>query len=311
MKKVIATTFLAAAIAVSGFSAQADAHYKPFTTDVKKEVTYVNSLNINSEEVSKWAESKIAQILNGYQVEAFAWKKFFFIDGFEKPNAPVQVETPDPKPEQEQEEPKEEVAPQPEKEETTPQPEPQPEVEEPKEEVQPEEEKQPEQEVAPKPEEEKQPEPQPEVEQPKEEQPTIEEQPEEQEQKASVSAEEQQMVDLVNQERQQRGLAPLKINEELTKVARVKAQDMIDNNYFDHQSPTYGSPFDMLQHFGVSYRTAGENLAGNQTVGAAHQALMNSQGHRENILNSNYTEVGIGIIDGGPYGKMFVQLFKG
>ncbi len=276
MKKVIATTFLAAAIAVSGFSAQADAHYKPFTTDVKKEVTYVNSLNINSEEVSKWAESKIAQILNGYQVEAFAWKKFFFIDGFEKPNAPVQVETPDPKPEQEQEEPKEEVAPQPEKEETTPQPEPQPEVE-----------------------------------QPKEEQPTIEEQPEEQEQKASVSAEEQQMVDLVNQERQQRGLAPLKINEELTKVARVKAQDMIDNNYFDHQSPTYGSPFDMLQHFGVSYRTAGENLAGNQTVGAAHQALMNSQGHRENILNSNYTEVGIGIIDGGPYGKMFVQLFKG
>ncbi|MEB1806243.1 MAG: CAP domain-containing protein [Bacillaceae bacterium] len=126
-----------------------------------------------------------------------------------------------------------------------------------------------------------------------------------------ITAEEQQMVNLVNEDRAKVGLPALKVNTELTKVARVKAKDMIDHNYFAHQSPTYGSPFDMLQHYGVSYRTAGENLAGNQTVEGAHQALMNSSGHRANILNHQYTEVGIGIINGGPYGKMFVQLFKG
>ncbi|TSB46280.1 hypothetical protein FN960_12190 [Alkalicoccobacillus porphyridii] len=128
---------------------------------------------------------------------------------------------------------------------------------------------------------------------------------------SEFSAEEQQMIDSVNQERAQQGLSPLEADPELAEVARVKAQDMIDNNYFDHNSPTYGSPFQMMDHFGIEYRTAGENLAGNQTVEAAHQALMNSQGHRENILKSDYTNVGIGIVDGGPYGKMFVQLFKG
>ncbi|NGP44249.1 hypothetical protein G4V62_04515 [Bacillaceae bacterium SIJ1] len=128
---------------------------------------------------------------------------------------------------------------------------------------------------------------------------------------AELTAEEQQMLSLVNEARQAQGLQPLKADAELTKVARVKAQDMIDNNYFAHQSPTYGSPFDMMKQFGVTYRTAGENLAGNQTVEKAHTALMNSQGHRENILKSEYTNVGIGIVDGGPYGKMFVQLFKG
>ncbi|BAU28684.1 putative YkwD family protein [Aneurinibacillus soli] len=126
-----------------------------------------------------------------------------------------------------------------------------------------------------------------------------------------LTADEQQMLDLVNKERTQRGLAPLKANLELTKLARLKAQDMIDKNYFSHQSPTYGSPFDMMNRFGVSYRTAGENIAGNSSVAAAHTALMNSEGHRANILNTAYTEVGIGIVNGGPYGKMFVQMFKG
>ncbi|KHF40623.1 CAP domain-containing protein [Halalkalibacter okhensis] len=134
--------------------------------------------------------------------------------------------------------------------------------------------------------------------------------PSTEEEQNNLTQDEQQMVDLVNQERADRGLAPLEINEQLTEVARVKAQDMIDHQYFSHQSPTYGSPFDMLNQFDVSYRTAGENLAGNQTVEAAHQSLMNSDGHRANILNAEYGEVGIGIIDGGPYGKMFVQLFK-
>ncbi|PWA12623.1 hypothetical protein DCC39_05215 [Pueribacillus theae] len=126
-----------------------------------------------------------------------------------------------------------------------------------------------------------------------------------------LTAEEQQMLNLVNTERQKNGLKPLKANLELTKVARVKAKDMIDKGYFDHNSPTYGSPFDMMKQFGISYRTAGENLAGNQTVEKAHTSLMNSDGHRANILNSGYTEVGIGIVDGGQYGKMFVQMFIG
>ncbi|OOE12938.1 CAP domain-containing protein [Fictibacillus arsenicus] len=128
---------------------------------------------------------------------------------------------------------------------------------------------------------------------------------------AELTADEQQMVNLVNQEREKQGLPALKADPELTKVARVKAKDMIDNNYFDHNSPTYGSPFDMLKQFGVEYQTAGENLAGNSSVDGAHTSLMNSQGHRENILKSDYTNVGIGVVDGGQYGKMFVQLFKG
>ncbi|HHY21917.1 MAG TPA: hypothetical protein GX525_08575, partial [Bacilli bacterium] len=88
----------------------------------------------------------------------------------------------------------------------------------------------------------------------------------------SISQQEQQMVNLVNQERAKQGLQPLKVNQELVKVARVKAKDMIDKNYFSHQSPTYGSPFEMMSSFGIKYNTAGENLAGNQTVDAAHKA---------------------------------------
>ncbi|ANC76015.1 hypothetical protein ABE65_003975 [Fictibacillus phosphorivorans] len=128
---------------------------------------------------------------------------------------------------------------------------------------------------------------------------------------AELTAQEQQMLNLVNQEREKQGLPALKADPELTKVARVKAKDMIDNNYFDHNSPTYGSPFDMMKKFGVDYNTAGENLAGNSSVEGAHTSLMNSQGHRENILKSEYTSVGIGVVDGGQYGKMFVQMFKG
>ncbi|NME97019.1 CAP domain-containing protein [Aneurinibacillus aneurinilyticus] len=126
-----------------------------------------------------------------------------------------------------------------------------------------------------------------------------------------LTADEKQMFDLVNQERAKQGLAPLKVNMELQKLARLKAKDMIDKNYFSHQSPTYGSPFDMMKRYGVQYRTAGENIAGNSSVQGAHTSLMNSDGHRRNILNSAFTEVGIGIVDGGPYGKMFVQMFKG
>jgi len=139
-------------------------------------------------------------------------------------------------------------------------------------------------------------------------------QPEPQEQPLSnqnLAAEEQEMLRLINQERTSRGISPLEMDPRVVDVARRKSQDMIDNNYFSHNSPTYGSPFDMLRDAGISYRTAGENIAGNRSVEAAHRSLMNSSGHRRNILNPNYNKVGIGIREGGPYGMMFTQMFIG
>ncbi len=125
----------------------------------------------------------------------------------------------------------------------------------------------------------------------------------------SLTADEQQMLDSVNKARAENNLPALQADLAVTKVARVKSKDMIDNNYFSHTSPTYGSPFDMLKSFSIHYVLAGENIAGNQTVAAAHDALMNSPGHRANILKADYTHVGIGIVDGGSYGKMFTQMF--
>lgn len=124
-----------------------------------------------------------------------------------------------------------------------------------------------------------------------------------------LSADEQQMLNLVNQERAKNGLKPLQANLELARVARIKSQEMITKNYFSHQSPTYGSPFEMMKKFGISFRAAGENIACNQSVAGAHSTLMNSAGHRANILSSNYTEIGIGIVNGGMCGKMFTQMF--
>lgn len=127
--------------------------------------------------------------------------------------------------------------------------------------------------------------------------------------KVALSKDEQLFVDLVNKARAENQLPSLKVDLETSDVARIKSQDMIDNNYFSHNSPTYGSPFDMLQSFGIKYVKAGENIAGNATVEAAHQALMNSPGHRKNILSPNYTHIGVGIKNGGPYQKMFTQMF--
>lgn len=128
---------------------------------------------------------------------------------------------------------------------------------------------------------------------------------------APLSEEEQRMLELVNEERAKAGLKPLTADLKLSDVAELKSEDMVQNGYFSHQSPTYGSPFDMMDRFGITYRTAGENIACNRDVEAAHNALMESQGHRENILNPKYTRIGIGIVNGGPCGKMFTQLFVG
>lgn len=153
------------------------------------------------------------------------------------------------------------------------------------------------------------PEPQPQPRPQPQPQPSPEPQPAPGTGTVSLTADELKMFQLVNQERTKSGAGALKINPGLVKVARLKARDMIKNGYFSHTSPTYGSPFDMMKQFGIRYSYAGENLAGAPTVDSAHVSLMNSSGHRRNILNSNFTEVGIGVIDGGPYGKMFVQMF--
>ncbi|AEG13723.1 Sporulation uncharacterized protein YkwD [Desulfofundulus kuznetsovii DSM 6115] len=128
---------------------------------------------------------------------------------------------------------------------------------------------------------------------------------------SGLTVDEQQMLQLVNQERARYGLAPLKVNMELVKVARLKAKDMVEKDYFSHTSPTYGSPFEMMRQFGITYRYAGENLAGAPTVEIAHENLMNSPGHRANILNANFKEIGIGVVPSPRYGKIFVQMFVG
>ena len=108
-----------------------------------------------------------------------------------------------------------------------------------------------------------------------------------------------QVVDLVNQERTKAGLKPLTSDSSLTNVALVKAKDMYTNNYFDHTSPTYGSPFDMMKSFGISYTYAGENIAkGQRNPQEVMTAWMNSQGHRENILSPNYTKIGVAYYNG-------------
>ncbi|WP_404293273.1 LysM peptidoglycan-binding domain-containing protein [Cytobacillus kochii] len=182
-----------------------------------------------------------------------------------------------------------------------------PEVTEPKEEkpeaTEPEEEKP---EVT-EPEEEK-----PEATEPEEEKPGVTDPEEENDGNASTGNHEQYMnevVSLVNVERANNGLPALKLNGDVSKVAYLKAKDMADNNYFSHTSPTYGTPFEMLTANGVTYLTAGENIAkGYTSPKAVVQGWMNSEGHRANILNGNFTEIGIGYESNG---HNWVQMFIG
>jgi uncharacterized YkwD family protein len=121
---------------------------------------------------------------------------------------------------------------------------------------------------------------------------------------------EAQVVKLVNDERAKHGLGPLKANLKLSQVARLKSEDMRDNRYFAHNSPIHGSPFEMMRRFGISYRTAGENIAAGQAAPEqVVNAWMNSPGHRANILNSNYTEIGVGYAQGGSYRHYWTQMF--
>jgi len=117
---------------------------------------------------------------------------------------------------------------------------------------------------------------------------------------------EQEVLKLVNQERSKQGLDPLTLNWELSRVAKIKSQDMNDNKYFSHTSPTYGTPFNMIKNFGIKYNYAGENIAqGYKTPDAVMKAWMNSSGHKANIMNKNYTQLGVGYYN-GYWTQMFI-----
>ena len=118
----------------------------------------------------------------------------------------------------------------------------------------------------------------------------------------AVRAYEQEVIRLVNVERAKYGLSALTEDWELSRIARYKSQDMHDNRYFAHKSQVYGTPFEMIKAFGLSYRTAGENIAmGYVTPSAVVAGWMNSAGHRANILNGSYTKIGVGYVTAGRY----------
>lgn len=128
---------------------------------------------------------------------------------------------------------------------------------------------------------------------------------------SALTEDEKEILALINEQRTANGLAELQIDDELQNVARLKAQDMVDNDYFAHQSPTYGSPFDMMKNNQIIYKTAGENIAGNSDNKKAVDAWMNSESHKDNILNNSYNYTGIAVVSSNKYGKIFVQMFIG
>lgn len=121
---------------------------------------------------------------------------------------------------------------------------------------------------------------------------------------------EHKVVNLTNQERAKYGLEPLRPNWQVARMARYKSKDMRDQRYFSHQSPTYGSPFEMMESFNISYRSAAENIAmGQQTPEQVVRDWMNSEGHRRNILSRDVTQIGVGYAQGGSGNHYWTQMF--
>lgn len=120
---------------------------------------------------------------------------------------------------------------------------------------------------------------------------------------------EQEVVRLVNVEREKVGLSALEIDWELARVAEHKSKDMHDKNYFSHTSPTFGSPFDMMKSYGIQYKAAGENIAkGQKSAAEVVNAWMNSEGHKANILSKDFTHIGVGYVaDGHYWTQMFIK----
>lgn len=121
---------------------------------------------------------------------------------------------------------------------------------------------------------------------------------------------EAQMLRMVNAERAQRGLNPLQPDPELTQVARAHSRDMFARGYFSHLAPDGADPFDRMRRANVRFLVAGENLALARTLPVAHQGLMQSPGHRANLLRPQFGRVGIGVLDGGAHGLMVTQNFR-
>lgn len=142
--------------------------------------------------------------------------------------------------------------------------------------------------------------------------PEIEE-PELPEENINAHEYELRVLELVNEERAKRSLSPLSWSDELAEVARAHSEDMLKRNFFSHTNPDGKSPFDRMRAYGISYRSAGENIAaGQKTPEAVVEAWMNSEGHRANILNSSYTKLGVGYVSGnGAYGTYWTQNFAG
>jgi len=121
-----------------------------------------------------------------------------------------------------------------------------------------------------------------------------------------LTSNELKLIELINRDRTKAGLKPLTIDYQLSRVARIKSEDMNTNKYFSHDSPTYGSPFAMMKNFGITYKSAAENIGKTYSVESAHSGFMNSEGHRANILNPSYTHIGVGI-SGSYYTEMFIK----
>ncbi len=119
------------------------------------------------------------------------------------------------------------------------------------------------------------------------------------------------VLNLINEERKAQGITPLQIDDLLNSTAQAKATDMVKNNYFSHESPTYGSPFEMMQNAGITYRTAGENIAGNPSVENAVKSWLASESHKQNLLSNAYNYIGIGIEESPAYGYVIVAMFIG
>jgi uncharacterized YkwD family protein/spore coat assembly protein SafA len=112
----------------------------------------------------------------------------------------------------------------------------------------------------------------------------------------TTTSQENEVIRLVNVERSRAGLSPLKMNWELSRVARYKSADMANKGYFSHNSPTYGTPFQMMENFGLRFTAASENIAyGQRTPAEVVRDWMNSPGHRSNIMSGSYNEIGVGL----------------
>ena len=127
----------------------------------------------------------------------------------------------------------------------------------------------------------------------------------------SLTNDESELLTLINDERKKNNLTPLIIDENLQNVARLKAKDLVEYNYFSHTSPTYGSPFEMLKNHNITYKIASENIAGNPSLSGALDSWISSESHKNNILNNDYNYTGIAVVDSIAYGKVIVELFIG